>query len=70
MSTIVYSKEGKILSLVVMTTAEQMSADLTERAYALEKELTTPVKFVLRKEMMRILSNGLMTKMSDGKDVI
>jgi hypothetical protein len=53
-----------------MTTADQMSPDLTERAYALEKELTTPVKFVLRKEMMRILSNGLMTKMSDGKDVI
>ena len=69
-----YSTEGKILSLVVMTTAEQMSADLPERARALEKELTTPVEFVLRKEMMRILSNGLlmtnMTKMSDGKDVI
>jgi hypothetical protein len=65
-----YSKEGKILSLVVMTTAEQMSADLTKRAYALETELTTPVKFVLRKEMMRLLSRGLMTKMSDGSDVI
>lgn len=65
-----YSTEGKILSLVVMTTAEQMSADLSERAHALEMELTTPVKFVLRKEMMRILSNGLMSKMSDGKDMI
>jgi hypothetical protein len=53
-----------------MTTAEQMSADLSERAHALEMELTTPVKFVLRKEMMRILSNGLMSKMSDGKDMI
>jgi hypothetical protein len=62
-----YNTEGKILSLVVMTTAEQMSADLTESAYALEIELTTPVKFVLRKEMMRILSNGLMTKMNNGK---
>ena len=58
------------MSLVVMTTAEQMSADLSERAHALEMELTTPVKFVLRKEMMRILSNGLMSKMSDGKDMI
>jgi hypothetical protein len=65
-----YSTEGKILSLVVMTTAQQMSADLPERAYELETELTTPVKFVLRQEMMRILSNGLMAKMSDGKDVI
>jgi hypothetical protein len=65
-----YSTEGKILSLVVMTTAESMSSDLPERTYELETELTTPVKFVLRKEMMRILSNGLMNKMSDGKDVI
>jgi hypothetical protein len=53
-----------------MTTAQRMSPDLAERAHALEMELITPVKFVLRKEMMRILSNGLMTKVSDSKDVI
>lgn len=65
-----YSKEGKILALVVMTTAEQMSAHLAEGTHALEIELKTPVEVVLRKEMMRIISNGLMTKMNVGKDVI
>ena len=65
-----YSTEGQILSLVVMTTAERMSADLAPRARRLETELTTPVKFVLRNEMMRILSNGLMAKISDGKEII
>ena len=65
-----YSTEGKILSLVVMTTADEMSAELTERTHTLEMELTTPVKFILRKEMLRILSNGLMANLRDSGDVI
>jgi len=65
-----YSTEGRILSLVIMTTADQISADLSEGCHRLEAELNIPVKVVLRKEMMKTLSNGLMTKISDGKQVI
>jgi len=53
-----------------MTTADQMSADLFEGCHRLEAELNIPVKVVLRKEMMKTLSDGLMTKMSGGKQVI
>ena len=65
-----YSTEGQILSLVIMTTADQMSAGLSEGTHVLEAELNIPVKVVLRKEMMKTLSNGLMTRMSDGKHMI
>lgn len=58
-----YSKEGQLLSLVAMTTAEKTSADFSEAATALSEELSIPVKVVLRKEMMKILSEGLITKM-------
>jgi hypothetical protein len=64
-----YTTEGKILSLVVMTTAEKTSADLLEGARALEKELTVHVGLILRKRMMEIMSKGLMARMSDAKDV-
>ena len=55
-----YSKEGKLLTLVVMTTAETMSDNLIAGTYALEEQLKVPVKIILRKEMMKILSNGIM----------
>jgi hypothetical protein len=55
-----YSKEGKLLVLAVMTTAEKASADLTKGALALEDELKVPVKVVLRKETLKVLSQGLM----------
>jgi hypothetical protein len=64
-----YTTDGKILVLVVMTTAEKLSEGLTEKIEALEKELAVPVKFVLRKEMMGIMSRGLMTDMNDLVDV-
>lgn len=54
-----YSKEGKLLALVVMTTAERMAAGLVDGIHALEGELNVPATVVLRKEMMKILSNGL-----------
>jgi hypothetical protein len=54
-----YSKEGKLLALVVMTTAERMAAGLVDGIHALEGELKVPATVVLRKEMMKILSNGL-----------
>jgi hypothetical protein len=63
-----YSPEGKILSLVVMTTAEKLSPGVSDRAHALEEELATPVKFVLRNEMIATLSEGLMARMDVGSE--
>jgi hypothetical protein len=54
-----YSLEGKILCLVAMTTAEKLASGVSEAAKSLERELTVPVHFVLRKQMLEILSNGL-----------
>jgi hypothetical protein len=59
-----YSTEGSILSLVVMTTAERMSAELMVRRVAVEEELQTPIAILLRKETIRLLSNGLLSKMN------
>jgi hypothetical protein len=56
-----YSKEGKLLCLVVMTTAEKASADWRKTADELSTELDVPVELVLREKMMEILSEGLMT---------
>jgi hypothetical protein len=56
-----YSKEGKLLCLVVMTTAEKASADWRKAADELSTELDVPVELVLREKMMEILSEGLMT---------
>jgi hypothetical protein len=59
-----YSKEGKLISLVVMTTAEKASKEFRASADALSKELNIPVEAILRKEMMKIICDGLLTKMS------
>lgn len=56
-----YSTEGKLLCLVVMTTAEKASADWRKTADALSQELNVPIELVLRDRMMKILSDGLMT---------
>jgi len=58
-----YSKDGKLLSLVVMTTAEKTSSGFIEAAAALSNELNIPVEMVLRKNMMKIISEGLISKM-------
>ncbi len=58
-----YSKEGKLLSLIVMTTAHTESNDLPNAATAVSEQLGVPIKIVLGKEMMKILSNGLIAKM-------
>jgi hypothetical protein len=54
-----YSKEGTVLSLVAMTTAEKTSADFQAAAASLEKELSVPVEMVLQKGMMEMFSAGL-----------
>lgn len=48
-----------------MTTADDASAEWRERANILEKELKVPIKMILRKEMMKIISDGLMAKMAN-----
>jgi hypothetical protein len=60
-----YSTEGQILALVVMTTAEKMAPGLRESADKLEKELSVPAQFVLRKEMLKLLSSSLVAGMRD-----
>ena len=59
-----YSKEGKLLSLVVMTTAEKTSADFLEAATLLSEEFSVPVEVILRKNMIKILSEGLISRMA------
>lgn len=59
-----YSKEGTVVALVVMTTAEQVGDDLRIASTALSDQLKLPVDIVLRKEMMKILSDGLMLGMA------
>jgi hypothetical protein len=59
-----YSKDGTVLALVVMTTADKMSGDPSDASEALSKELKVPVHVVLRKEMMKVLSDGLMASPS------
>jgi hypothetical protein len=56
-----YSKDGKLLCLVVMTTAEKASANWRKTADELSKELDVPIELVLREKMMKILSEGLIT---------
>ena len=54
-----YSKEGKLLCLVVMTTADKASPDYQGAADTLSKELDIPVNLVLREKLIKILSEGL-----------
>jgi Restriction endonuclease len=56
-----YGTEGKLLCLVVMTTAEKASAGWRNAADELSQELSVPIEMVLRERMMKILSEGLMT---------
>lgn len=57
-----YSKEGKILMGVIMTTAEKESEDFIREKENLENELNIPIKLVLRKHLIDIMSEGLPPK--------
>jgi len=59
-----YSQEGKLLSLIVMTTAEKTSSDFPAAASRLSEELNVSVEIVLRKEMMKIISEGLISRLA------
>lgn len=58
-----YSQEGKILSLIVMTTADQTSTEFDSGAQAVQKELGVPVGVMLRNEMMKLISRGLVSSL-------
>jgi hypothetical protein len=60
-----YSKEGRLLLLVVMTTADEASPEFLAGAQSLENELKIPVQAILKKQMMKLLSEGLLKKMSE-----
>jgi len=53
-----YSQEGRVLSLVVMTTAERASKELQEAAAALSEELGVPVRLVLREKLLDLLAEA------------
>lgn len=57
-----YHKEGKVLSLVVMTTAERKSQGLAKAAQALQDELGIPVEVVLRSAMLNLLSQAALSQ--------
>ncbi len=57
------------LSLVVMTTADETSADLRIAADRLSDELRVPAQVVLRKEMLEILAKGLIKKKFEPEEV-
>ncbi|ADE17023.1 restriction endonuclease (plasmid) [Nitrosococcus halophilus Nc 4] len=58
-----YSQDGKLLSLVVMTTADRASPEFVSGAESMSKELNVPVEAVLRNEMMKLISRGLVTRL-------
>jgi hypothetical protein len=58
-----YKKDGRIMALVVMTTAEKASAWFLEHAVALSTELGVPIEVVARKKMIDLLARGLMVRL-------
>jgi hypothetical protein len=59
-----YSKDGRVLQLVVMITADEASKSFLKGAKSLENELKIPVTAICKKEMMELLSEGLLQKLS------
>jgi hypothetical protein len=55
-----YGKDGTVLALIVMTTADEMGADLSRESQKLSTELKIPVRVLLRADTLKILSDGLM----------
>jgi len=55
-----YQKDGRILALVVMTTAEKVSSSFDRSIAVLSTELGVPIELVGRKKMMWLLAEGLL----------
>ena len=54
-----YSEDGRVLALVLITTATKCSSSLEREARMLEKELHVPVGIVLRDQLVTLLAQGL-----------
>jgi hypothetical protein len=46
-----YSKEGTVLALIALTTAERVDDELTNASEALSSELRLPVEVILKPQM-------------------
>ena len=56
-----YGTDGKVLSLVAMTTADKASADFTKAREELSTELDIPVSLILRKNLLEIMAEGFIS---------
>jgi hypothetical protein len=57
-----YSREGRILAGVIMTTAEKEVGDFSAKKEDLERRLGIPIKLVLRKQLIELMTEGLSAK--------
>ncbi|KXB09073.1 hypothetical protein AKJ60_01050 [candidate division MSBL1 archaeon SCGC-AAA385M11] len=58
-----YSKDGKIILGVIMTTAEHKSTTFDNAKSDIEKELGIPIELILRQKLIKIMTEGLSQKM-------
>ena len=60
-----YSKQGKVLTGVIMTTAESASQDFDQKKIELETKLGIPIKLICRKELIDIMTEGLSARITE-----
>ena len=58
-----YGKEGKIISGVILTTAESRLESFDQDKRLLEKEIGIPIELILRKKLIKIMTEGLSRQM-------
>lgn len=58
-----YSKDGKIILGVIMTTAESKTSTFDNAKLDLEKELGIPIELILRPKLIKIMTEGQSKKM-------
>jgi len=59
-----YSKDGKIILGVVLTTAEKKSSSFDKAKEKVENELSMPIKLILRQKLIKIMTEGLAQKIA------
>ncbi len=59
-----YSKEGKIILGVILTTAEKRSSLFDEAKAKLEREISMPIELILRQKLIKIMTEGLARKIT------
>jgi hypothetical protein len=56
---LVTGKEGKVMAAVLMTTAERATSAFEQRRAKIEQHFGIPVKLIIRKELIDIMTEGL-----------